>query len=150
MIQVLAPYPDVSYCTQICRSRCCRVADVWTLPGEELSYEFWSANYPRLGKDTCGCLDAQGLCSIHDGRRPLICRIYPYFKFEDAVLASLSCQYVREVVLPGITTHAVRDRLFREILEYIECECLEEQARLIEQNLRVRKGLFLLIRGNRD
>lgn len=146
---MIKAYPDAGYCTQVCGSRCCRVADVWTLPGEELSYEFWRANYPRPGKDTCGCLDESGLCRIHDGRRPLICSLFPYFKFEGAVLASLSCKYVREVVLPATSSHTVRDRLFQDILECIDCQCSAEETRQIEQRLRECKGVFLLIRGNR-
>ncbi|HHV79939.1 MAG TPA: hypothetical protein GXX40_10125 [Firmicutes bacterium] len=147
---MIKPYPDAWYCSKVCGSRCCKVADVWTLQGEELSYEFWKANYPRLGKSTCGCLDENGLCIVHDAHRPLICRIFPYFRFEDAVLASLSCKYVSEVILPSINSHIIRDSLFREVLEYIDCECSGDRVRQIEQRLRECKGLFLLIRGNRD
>ncbi|MGB9867481.1 MAG: hypothetical protein ACPLPR_06180 [Bacillota bacterium] len=149
MVLVIEPYPDARYCSEVCGSLCCKVADVWTLQGEELSYDFWSANYPRLGKSTCGCLADNGLCNIHDNRRPLVCRIFPYFQFEGAVLASLSCRYVRDVVLPSVDTHVSRDWLFKEILEYLEYECSKEQLLQIEQRLRECKGLFLLVRGNR-
>lgn len=147
---MVKPYPDGFYCSKICQSQCCRNVDIYVLKSEEISYEFWKANYPSLGRKTCGCLDAEGLCSIHEGPRPLICRIYPYFIYQGGIMASLNCKYVSEVVLPSLTSHVVRDRVFKQILEYLTLECSDEQVVEIEDRLRQCKGVFLLFRGNLD
>lgn len=147
---MLPPYPDAHYCAKVCGSVCCRVSDVFLLKGEEVSYEFWSSNYPAVGRTSCGCLDEEGLCRIHSDPRPLICRLYPYFRYQNGIMASLGCSYVREVVLPHLDGHHARDAFFKKVMDYILCEGSDAQLRELEDKLKECKGIFLLIKGNAD
>jgi len=148
---MVAPYPDAAYCSTICGSRCCRMVDVDILEGEQLSPEYWAANHPRLGRKQCGCLDTRGLCTIYHGGRPLMCAIYPYFPYDGGILASLSCPYVTDTVLPACAaSHTARDSVFRQITDYLRAVLSPSQIQQLERKLRQCRGTFVLIRGNPD
>ncbi|HHY39194.1 MAG TPA: hypothetical protein GX507_09750 [Clostridia bacterium] len=147
---VFHPYPDAHYCSKVCGSLCCKVSDVFVLKGEDVSYEYWSSNHPAVGRTSCGCLDEEGLCRIHEDSRPLVCRLYPYFRYQNAIMASLGCPYVREVVLPRLGSHHARDAFFKKVMDYISWEGSDSEFRQIEDRLRECKGIFLFIRGNAD